>query len=142
VQNVRAEESENRKDGTKMKPSNWIVLVVHPLIGWAVCGAIMGIGRSVSTVDNTLIIHAIATPIVFALISWVYFTRFGYTAPLQTALIFVGVVIGMDAFLVAPVFEKSFEMFTSVIGTWVPFALIFLSTFLTGLAFAKQKSRT
>jgi len=86
-----------------------------------------------------LIIHAVATPIVFALISWIYHTRFGNTAPLQTALIFVGIVVGMDAFLVAPVFEKSFEMFTSLIGTWVPFALIFLSTYLTGLVCEKKR---
>lgn len=98
----------------------------------------MGLGRSVTTVDNTLVIHAIATPIVFALIAWVYFTRFGFTPPLLTALIFVDVVIALDAFLIAPVFEKSCEMFTSVIGTWIPFVLIFLSTYLTGLVSAKQ----
>ena len=122
-----------------MKTSNWIVLLVHALIGWALCGAIMGIGRMVTTLDNALVIHAVVAPIVFALITRVYFTRFGYTSPLQTALIFVAVVIGMDAFLVAPVFEKSYEMFTSLIGTWVPFGLIFLSTYLTGLVSAKQK---
>jgi hypothetical protein len=122
-----------------MKTSNWIVLLVHPLIVWAVCGAIMGIGRAVTTLDNTLVIHAIAAPIVTALIAWIYFTRFGYTPPLQTALIFVGVVVGLDAFLVAPVFEKSFEMFTSLIGTWVPFGLIFMATYLTGLACAQQQ---
>jgi hypothetical protein len=122
-----------------MKTSNWIILLVHPLIGWAICGAIMGIGRSVTTLDITLTIHAIATPIVFALISWVYFTRFGFTPPLLTALIFVDVVIALDAFLVAPVFEQSYTMFTSFLGTWVPFALVFLSTFLTGLVCAKQE---
>lgn len=122
-----------------MKTSNLIVLLVHALIGWALCGAIMGIGRTVTTLDNALVIHAVVAPIVFALITWVYFARFGYTSPLQTALIFVAVVIGMDAFLVAPVFEKSYEMFTSLIGTWVPFGLIFLSTYLTGLVSTKQK---
>ncbi|MBM3129437.1 MAG: hypothetical protein FJ009_12525 [Chloroflexi bacterium] len=122
-----------------MKTAQVLVLAIHALIGWALCGAIMGIGRAVTTLDNTLIIHAVATPIVFALISWIYHTRFGNTAPLQTALIFVGIVVGMDAFLVAPVFEKSFEMFTSLIGTWVPFALIFLSTYLTGLVCEKKR---
>jgi hypothetical protein len=29
--------------------------------------------------------------------------------------------------------EKSFAMFASIIGTWLPFSLIFLSTFLTSL---------
>jgi hypothetical protein len=31
-----------------------------------------------------------------------------------------------------PVFEKSFVMFKSLFGTWIPFGLIFLSTYLTG----------
>jgi hypothetical protein len=122
-----------------MKTSNLIVLLVHALIGWALCGVIMEIGRAVTTLDNALLIHAVGAPIVFASITWVYFTRFGYTSSLQTALIFVGVVIGMDAFLVAPVFEKSYEMFTSLIGTWVPFGLIFLSTYLTGLICTQQR---
>jgi hypothetical protein len=30
--------------------------------------------------------------------------------------------------------NRSFEMFTSLLGTWIPFALIFFSTYLTGSA--------
>jgi hypothetical protein len=36
------------------------------------------------------------------------------------------------ALVVAPLFERSFAMFASVLGTWIPFALIFLSTYLVG----------
>jgi hypothetical protein len=129
-----AEKIMNRSSITR-----FIIILAFALVGWAICGAIMGIGRAVTTLDNTLVIHAIATPIVFSLLSWVYFTRYGYTLPLQTALIFIGVVIGLDVFLVAPVLERSFEMFTSLIGTWVPFTLIFLSTYLTGLVCANQR---
>jgi len=38
----------------------------------------------------------------------------------------------MDVFLVALLIERSFEMFTSLLGTWIPWALIFTSTYLTG----------
>jgi len=52
---------------------------------------------------------------------------------LQTAVIFVGFVIAVDFFLVALLMLNSFEMFTSPLGTWIPFVLIFLATYLTGL---------
>ena len=81
----------------------------------------------------SVIIHAIAAPIIFALLSSVYFRQFNYTAPLQTATIFVAFVIAVDFFVVALLMLKSFEMFTSPLGTWVPFALIFIATYLTGV---------
>jgi len=31
--------------------------------------------------------------------------------------------------------ERSFEMFRSVIGTWMPFGLIFLAAWIAGLLF-------
>jgi hypothetical protein len=43
-------------------------------------------------------------------------------------------------FLVAPVFEKSFAMFESVLGTWMPFALIFIATLVTGLLTGRRTS--
>jgi hypothetical protein len=51
---------------------------------------------------------------------------------MQTAAAFLGVVVALDLFLVAPVFEKSYAMFSSVLGTWIPFALIFAVTYLMG----------
>lgn len=82
---------------------------------------------------NAVVIHAILAPVFFILVSSIYFKKFSYTAPLQTAIIFVSFVIFMDVFVVALLILKSFEMFTSVLGTWVPFLLIFVSTYLTGL---------
>ncbi len=81
---------------------------------------------------NTLILHAIGAPIIFALISLLYFTKFNYSSPLQTAIIFVTFVVLMDFFVVALFIEKSLEMFASPLGTWIPFVLIFISTYLTG----------
>ena len=39
-----------------------------------------------------------------------------------------GIIIALDALVVAPLFERSFAMFRSVIGTWLPFATIFLAS--------------
>jgi hypothetical protein len=109
-----------------------LIILLFALVGWALCFATIGIGRVVWTLDTALIIHAIAAPIYFFLLSWVYFTQFHYTTPLQTALIFVGFVMTLDFFLVALVIIQSLAMFASVLGTWIPFALIFTSTYLTG----------
>jgi len=116
-----------------VKASKVVIILAHAFLGWALCAATMGIGMAVTSLENTLIIHAIAAPFFFAVISWVYFTKFHFTPPLQTALIFIAFVIGMDLFLVAMLINRSFQMFTSLLGTWIPFALIFLSTWLTGL---------
>jgi hypothetical protein len=110
-----------------------IIVLAYAFIGWMLCAATMGLGMSVTTLNNALIIHAIAAPVFFAGISLVYFRKFNYTTPLQTAFIFIAFVVAMDFFVVAMLVNRSFEMFTSLLGTWIPFALIFMSTYLTGL---------
>lgn len=110
-----------------------ITLLVHAFIGWALCAATMGIGRATTSLQNALIIHAIGAPVFFSAVSLNYFNKFSYTTPLQTAIIFVGFVITVDFFVVALLINRSLEMFASLLGTWIPFALIFASTYLTGL---------
>jgi hypothetical protein len=95
--------------------------------------------RLVVSLRVALIIHAVGAPLGFTLISRFYFRRFAYTTPLQTALAFLLVVVGLDAFLVAPFVEKSFLMFRSLVGTWIPFALIFAATYVTGLHTLSQR---
>ncbi len=112
--------------------NKFLIVLAFALVGWALCGAIMGLGRAITSLENTLVIHAIAAPIIFAILSHIYFSQFHYTTPLQTALVFLAVVVLMDTFLVAMLLEKSWAMFNSLLGTWIPFALIFLSTYLTG----------
>ncbi|MCP4606221.1 MAG: hypothetical protein GY847_37880 [Proteobacteria bacterium] len=115
------------------------LILAHAFVGWALCTATMGIGMAVMSIENTLIVHAIGAPIFFATISWFYFKRFNYTTPLQTAGIFVSFVILMDFFVVALLILRTLEMFTSILGTWIPFTLIFASTYLTGLRVNRQE---
>jgi hypothetical protein len=86
-----------------------------------------------TTLRRALVIHAAAVPIIFAIVSAVYFTYFAYSSPLITAIGFVAIVIGMDFFVVALLIQRDFAMFRSVLGTWLPFGMIFLSTFIVGL---------
>ena len=115
------------------------IIIIHGLIIWVLCGLTMYIGMSVTTIEVALIIHAIAAPIFACLISYIYFKKFNYTTPLITAIIFVAIAILLDIFIVALVIEQSFEMFTSFIGTWLVFLLIFTATFLTGFYLAKKE---
>jgi hypothetical protein len=118
-----------------------VVFLIHAFIGWALCGAIMFIGMEITTEQNALIAHAVGAPIIFAAISLVYFNKFNYTSPIQTAIGFVAFVIFMDATVVAMLIEKSFEMFASLLGTWIPFGLLFLATYITGSLVVKPAGK-
>lgn len=114
------------------------VIFVHMFIGWLICSAIMGIGRQFIPIDTLLIIHLIAVPVVFSVISIVYFSKYNYTTPVVTAMIFTSFIIVMDFLIWAVLLLKSMEMFQSILGTWIPFLLIFLSTYITGLIITKS----
>jgi len=121
------------------KPRKATVVFELAFVGWALCAAIMGIGMSITSLSNTLVIHAIGAPIIFALLSFLYFRKFNYTTPLATGAIFTAFVMAMDFFIVALVIQRSLGMFASILGTWFPFALIFVSTFLTGAYVSRKK---
>jgi hypothetical protein len=116
----------------KSKIAKSFVILLHGFIIWSLCGAVMGVGMSTTSLNNTLIIHAIAAPIIAISISAIYFKKFNYTTALQTAIIFVGIAILADIFIVSMLINKSFEMFESFLGTWLVFILIFVATYLTG----------
>ncbi len=101
-------------------------------MGWGLCGATIGIGRNLTLMENALIIHAVAAPVIFTMISIFYFKKVNHFSPLFIATFFLGFVVFMDIVVVATFIERDFSMFKSIIGTWVPFCTIFLSTFITG----------
>lgn len=115
-----------------------LIIASFGLAGWALCGASIAVGFAVTTEAGALILHAVAAPIIFVTISWIYFKRFAFTGPLVTAALFVAVVIALDVVVVAMLIEQSFDMFGSAIGTWIPFALIFLATCATGTIFERR----
>jgi hypothetical protein len=134
--------SMKEKKMNKILIKKLMIILAHALVGWALCGAIIWIGMAITSMENTLIIHAIGAPVIFGAIASIYFRAFNYTTPLQTAIVFVSVVVFMDFFAVALLIEKSFEMFASLLGTWIPWALIFTSTYLTGLLGGQLKYKS
>lgn len=113
------------------------VLFGHGLTGWALYATALGIGIAETSFPNALMIHAIAAPICFAIVSFVYFRFFHYTRPLGTALIFLGISMALDFFLVGLVVRQSLDLFASLLGTWIPFGLIFATTYVTGSLVAR-----
>jgi len=110
------------------------IAVTHSLVGWVLCGATMALGMKVTTLETALILHAFAVPLIFTALSLIYFRRLESWPPFRTAVTFVGVVIIMDVVVVALLIE-------SVLGTWLPFLLIFFSTWWTGIAVRRLTHR-
>jgi hypothetical protein len=116
----------------KKRMRKTIIILAHAFVGWLLCAATMGLGMALTSLPTALVIHAIGAPIYFAAVSSFYFVRYHFTRPLLTAFFFVGFVMIVDFLVVALLINKSLAMFENAIGTWIPFALIFASTFITG----------
>lgn len=110
-----------------------LTLLLHAFIVWSLCGATMAIGLNTTSLENSLLGHAVAAPFIAAAVFFVYFSHFNYTGPLVTAITVVAFIVLLDFFLVALVINRSLDMFGSILGTWLPFGLIFGSTFGTGV---------
>jgi len=138
MKKMRASLAEN--SGLKLVMNRKLSVILHAVVLWALCGATIGLGRALVGIETTLIIHAFAAPLLAVLISLHYFRRFPGASALGTAAVFLAVVMALDAGLVAPVFETSYAMFRSFLGTWLPFGLIFLATFFTGAGSRKRRA--
>jgi menaquinone-dependent protoporphyrinogen oxidase len=126
----------NARPRTPVEPpgrSLWRLLA-HGVAGWAICAALMAVLMQTAGPTLAIAIHAAAAPLVFIGIAIHYFRARGARDPLPTALAFVAIVVVLDAGIVAGLVLRSFAMFESLVGTWLPFALIFLATWITGFA--------
>lgn len=71
------------------------------MVGWALCGAVVGIGVQFLSMETTLLIHAAAVPVIFGMLSLILCRCLGASSPLQAAAIFLSVVIALDFFVVS-----------------------------------------
>ena len=105
-----------------------LVLVAFALVAWGLCGATIGVARGLMPMGSALIVHAVAAPVIAGSLAYVYARWLAGPRPRVIGAVFLGVVVVMDAGLVAPFVEQSWDMFRSPMGTWIPFALIFLAS--------------
>lgn len=122
-----------------MDNSEFTIILMHAFTGWVLSAATLGVGTAVTSQDKALIVYALAAPIIFVGVSLVYFRKFNYTSPVQTAVIFSAYVIIMDLFVVALLIDHSLRLFSNLLGTWIPIGLIFVSTWLVGKLVTRSK---
>ena len=110
----------------------WISLILLALALWAACGGVIAIGRRLWTLQTTLVVH------LFAAAAFAFAAAAGHKAVapdfdvVGRAAAMTGLIVALDALVVAPLFERSYAMFRSAFGTWIPFAAIFLASWAAG----------
>ncbi len=110
-------------------------------LAWAACGLTMVLGRAAFGLEAALAIHLAAAPVISFAATILCFTHRGHPGPLPTAGLVAGVPLALDALVVAPLLERSFAMFASPVGTWIPLALMFLASLLTGRLLSRPPER-
>lgn len=111
-----------------------IIIFTHTLVGWVLWVVAMLIyGRgTISCYGWCWVFSTTLLPLIFVVLSLIYFKKFNYTAPFLTAILFTGFEI--VGFLVLALLLRSLDEFARVFeGMWISFALIFGSTYLTGV---------
>jgi hypothetical protein len=88
-----------------------------------------------------LIVHAVAAPLIFGVLAAGYFRAFPDAAVVRTAVAWLAIVMLLDLVVVAGLLLRSLAMFQSPLGTWIPFALIFLSVLAVGEVRANRSMR-
>ena len=112
-------------------------LVGLALVLWAACGGVIALGRKLWSIDTTLRVHLVAAPVLAFLVAVMHKELAPAFDPLLRAAAITIIVILLDALLVAPLFERSYAMFRSVIGTWLPFVAIFAACWAAGVLAAR-----
>jgi hypothetical protein len=97
------------------------MVFIYAFAGWLLCAVVMFAGMKVNSLQNALIIHAVAAPLIFAIITKIYLIGHPKISAVKLAITFTGFVIFMDIFVVAMLINKSFAMFSSILGAWLPF---------------------
>ena len=111
----------------------WVYLIALAFVLWGACGGVIAVGRRLWSLDTTLRVHLVAAAIIAFLVAAAHRALAPEFDPLLRAAAITVIVMLLDAMVVAPLFERSYAMFRSVIGTWLPFAAIFLAAWAAGI---------
>ncbi len=110
--------------------------------GWIACGLVFAVARAAFGVGAAVVIHLLAAPAIGAaatLLTWRHPLHPGVAG---TAATLAGTAALLDAIVVAPFLERSFAMFESPAGTWIPLALIFAASAATAVWLARARITT
>jgi len=111
----------------------WVYLTGLALVLWGACGGVIAVGRRLWSLDTALRVHLIAAPTIAFLVATAHKGLAPEFDPLLRAAAITVIVMLLDALVVAPLFEHSYAMFRSFIGTWLPFIAIFVACWAAGV---------
>jgi hypothetical protein len=131
-----------RRRGTLGETMRALILVItYGFIAWVICAGTMALLLSTTSLGVAFLLHALAAPLVFAAASASYFRRPGAWGPFRAASVLTALAALFDLVIVATFIQRSLVMFRSFVGTWLPFALIFASTWVTGTLLRRVGNR-
>lgn len=102
------------------------------LCGWGLCSAILFIDPAAVDPAIRMVIRLTTAPLIFGLIAWLYFSRIRFLSYQQTAVLWLCMVVGLDAGYIGLRIHKSLAIFQDPGLTWLPFTLILCSTLAVG----------
>ncbi len=120
-------------------------VAVGPALGWAVagwaaCGLTFAVARAAFGVEAAIVIHLVAAPFIGAAATRLLWRHPRHPGVAATAVTMAGIAALLDAILVAPFLERSYAMFASPAGTWIPLALILAASAATAARLARRRS--
>ncbi len=101
------------------------------VVGWIACGLTFVLARAMFGVNAAVVIHLLAAPVIGATVTLLLWNHPRHPGVAGTAATLAGTAALLDAIVVAPFLERSFAMFASLAGTWIPLALIFAASAAT-----------
>lgn len=110
-----------------------IITLAFGVFGWLLCGIVKNVSLYVYDPDVALLANAAAAPIFFSLIIHYYNRRHCYFSPTQTAVMVTGVFAALEFFVSALLLQGDLHLFAGLLGAWIPFTLVFIASWLTGL---------
>jgi hypothetical protein len=105
------------------------------------CGLVFALARAAFGVDAAVVIHLLAAPVIGAVVTRLLWAHPRHPGVLATAATLAGTAALLDAIVVAPFLERSFAMFASPAGTWVPLALILAASAATAALLSRAAAR-
>jgi hypothetical protein len=109
--------------------------------GWIACGLVFALARAMFGVNAAVVIHLLAAPVIGATVTLLLWNHPRHPWVAGTAATMAGAAALLDAIVVAPFLERSFAMFASLAGTWVPLALIFAASAATAALLSRPAAR-
>jgi hypothetical protein len=109
--------------------------------GWMACGLVFALARAAFGVNAAVAIHLLAAPAIGAAAALFLWTHPRHPGVAGTAAVLAGTPALLDAVVVAPFLERSFGMFASLAGTWIPLALIFAASAATAALLSRPAAR-